>query len=72
MKIPRKIRKLRQAPAHKLNDDRFEKALFKDQRDLITEAYFFVQCLRIALNNHPMARDYEIPETLVQGKIFNF
>ncbi len=72
MKIPRKIRKLRQAPAHKLNDDCFDKALFKDQRDLITEAYFFVQCLRIALNNHPMARDYEIPEMLVQGKIFNF
>ncbi len=72
MQIPRKIRKLRQAPAHKLNDDIFDATLLKDQRDLITEAYSFVQCLRIVFKNHPMARGYEIPARLAQGKIFTF
>lgn len=72
MKIPRKIREIRQEPAHKLNDDQFDYSLFECQRSLVSEAYSFVQGIRIILHKHPKAKSYVLEEALAEGKIWNF
>ncbi len=52
----REIRKLRQKPAHAINDDTYDPELFKEQRRLFLNAYDVVRTLRLLLSNHPMAK----------------
>jgi hypothetical protein len=68
----RKVRKLRQSPAHKAEDSSFDQQLFKDQRMLIIEAYSAVRTIRLMLANHPSVRDYKVPELLCKGEIWTF
>ncbi len=68
----RKIREMRQRPAHAIDEDRFDQKYFKEQRELIIEAYSAVKTLRLMLANHPdvdMAK-IKIPDWLQKGKIW--
>ena len=67
----RKVRKLRQAPAHRLEDNTFDQKYFHEQRELIREAYVAVRIIRLLLANHPRAKHYKIPDWLFEGKIWS-
>ncbi|WP_053981110.1 hypothetical protein [Marinagarivorans algicola] len=69
----RKVRKLRQKPAHKVNVDSFDQSLFKKQRDVVIKAYDAVRTLRLMLANHPavMANPPEINDRLFKGEIWD-
>lgn len=69
----RKVRKLRQSPAHAVNEDVFDQKYFKQQRRLIIEAYGAVRTLRLIFANHPKVRGYEgVPDWLYKGEIWTY
>ncbi len=68
----RKIRKLRQRPAHKIAEDQFDQIYFKQQRELIIEAYKAVRNLRLILSNHPNCKDVKIYPMLEKGDIWTY
>lgn len=70
--IFKKLRKMRQPEAHKVNDNIFDQKYFKKQRELIIEAYDSVRTLRLILANHPKTKGHEIPDWLYKGEIWSF
>jgi hypothetical protein len=64
----REIRKLRQRPAHTLDDNRFDPALARTQRELMIRAYTAIRTLRLVLQNHPKAGSVEMSDALATGK----
>jgi hypothetical protein len=69
----KEVRRLRQKPAHAIEDNQFDLSLIKEQRELIIRVYKAVRTLRLLFQNHPTANDYEIPESaLVEGRIRDF
>jgi hypothetical protein len=68
----RRVRKLRQAPAHRAEDSTFDQENFKRQRELVITAYEAVRIVRLMLANHPSVRDYEVDELLRDGHIWNY
>lgn len=52
----KKIRKLRQEPAHSIREDEHDESLFESQRQLFVDAYFVLKTLRLAIQNHPRAK----------------
>lgn len=68
----RRVRKLRQKPAHALVEDTYDEALFKEQRDLFEAAYTAVRTLRLMFQNHPAARKAadEMNEQVRNGEIW--
>lgn len=73
MKIFRKIRQLRQKPAHKVNPDSFDQELFKEQRNIVIDAYDSIRTLRLILANHPQvkANPPRISDRLFKGEIWD-
>lgn len=69
----RKVRKIRQQPAHKVDEDAFDQQHFKNQRQLIIQAYDAVRHIRQALANHPLVQRNppSIQEELFDGKIWD-
>ena len=65
----KKVRKLRQQPAHTIHDNTFDQEFFKQQRNLIIESYKAMRVIRLAFANHPTCRDYKVEEDLFEGKI---
>lgn len=74
IKAFRKIRKLRQEPAHRIGIDIFDQAIFREQRALIIEAYNAVRLLRMILALHPEVEvnPPQINDWLRDGKIWDF
>ena len=72
IKSLRKIRKLRQKPAHEIDENIFDQRYFKEQRELIIEAYSAIKILRLLFANHPMvdAADIKMPTWLEEGQIW--
>jgi hypothetical protein len=69
----RKVRKLRQRPAHAADDNRFDQQFFAEQRDLAIEAYSAIRTLRLILANHPALADYDgVPDWLAQSQIYTY
>jgi hypothetical protein len=68
----RKVRKLRQTPAHKAEDSAFDQKIFQEQRELVSEAYDAVRTIRLLLANHPAVRNYKVPEELFNGEIWDY
>jgi hypothetical protein len=68
----RKVRKLRQKPAHSVREDEFDQKYFHEQRSLIMDAYAAVRTLRLVLANRPSVRANppEINKFLFEGKIW--
>lgn len=71
-KALRKVRKLRQQPAHSLENNRFDQQFFKDQRQLVIEAYTAIRTLRLMFANHPAARNVEVMDLLYRGAICSY
>jgi len=68
----RKIREMRGPIAHEIKDDVFDQKYFKEQRDLIIEAYKAIRTLRLILANYPLTKSYNVPDWLFKGKICTF
>jgi hypothetical protein len=68
----RRVRKLRQRPAHGLNDDKFDQQYIKDQRELMIQAYSAVRTLRRILQDHPSldASQITMSDWLRDGRIW--
>ncbi len=73
MKTFRKVRQLRQKPAHKVNADAFDQELFKQQRNIVINAYDAVRTLRLILANHPNVKENppKISDRLYKGEIWD-
>lgn len=69
----RKVRKLRQKPAHSIQEDTFDQKYIKEQRKLVLDAYGAVRTLRQILANHPRvkANPPDINEHLWRGDIWS-
>jgi hypothetical protein len=65
----RKVRKLRQKPAHAPIDGQFDQQFFKDQRTLIIEVYGAVRTLRLIFKNHPACVNYAVEDFLDEARI---
>jgi len=70
----REIRKLRQRPAHAIDDDAHDPALFAEQRRIFLGGYHVVRTLRLLLANHPRAKraQDEMNEQVRAGEICSF
>jgi hypothetical protein len=65
----RDVRRLRQQPAHRVNDDVFEQDIFGRQRDLLMRSYEAVRLIRLILANHPACTAAKVHPLLFEGKI---
>jgi len=73
IKVFRSIRKLRQPPAHKVEEDIFNQKYFSKQRKLVIDAYSAIRTLRLIFANHPRVKGYkDIPDWLFKGDIRAF
>jgi len=65
-----KVRKIRQAPAHKIEKDEHGRS-FSDMHDeILYEAYTSLRTIRLIFTNHPsIKKDVEVPDWLFEGKI---
>lgn len=68
----RKVRNLRQKPAHALRDDVFDQKYFREQRSLISDAYDGIRTLRLIFANHPACKSIEVDSLLALGAIRTF
>ena len=72
----RKIRKMRQKPAHAIQEDTFDMQYFHRQRELIIEVYESIRTLRLLLSNHPLVKGKEkelkIHPHVLEGKIWTY
>lgn len=69
----KQVRKLRQSPAHAVNDNEFDQRFFKEQRELMLAAYKAVRTIRLLLANHSVvaAANIDIPKAIREGHIFS-
>lgn len=70
LRVFRQIRRKRQRPAHAIDENVFHQGYFREQRELITQAYEGVRTLRLLLANFPKADDVEVPSFLKEGTIW--
>ena len=68
----RRVRKLRQSPAHIVNEDVFDPEYARQFRELCVEAYGALLALRTCLQRHAAVRraGIEIPRALEEGKVW--
>lgn len=68
----KKIRRERQNPAHKINENQYDKQYIDKQKEIMNEAYSVFRNLRNIFHQHPKARNFEIPDWLENGHIKTF
>lgn len=69
----KEIRKLRQKPAHAIDDNIYDQKYIKEQRELMKRAYAGIRLIRLILENHPFTKGYEIPDVIKAGnKIWTY
>lgn len=69
----KKIRKIRQLPAHELASNEYNKKYYTDQFDLVDAAYCSLASIRNLLYSNPAAKCVKIPDYLIDGtKIVNY
>lgn len=70
----REIRRLRQRPAHAVDEDQFDTKYHSDQRSLIIRAYRGMRTLRVLLSTDPSvsAAGIVVPDMLRDGAIWEF
>ena len=68
----KRVRKLRQKPAHSVKPDTFDQKFFHDQRQIVIEAYNAIRTIRLVFANHPAVRaaHLKIPQHLYEGEIW--
>ena len=65
----REIRKIRQKPAHKIEDDEYDMKYVEKQNRILQDVYHRLMLIRIIFSKHPFARDYSPPKWLRESKI---
>lgn len=68
----KQVRKERQSPAHKINSNIYDKALFEKQREIISKCYRAMHNLRYIFQDHPKAKYVKIAKWLDDGEIKTF
>ena len=68
----KRIRQERQAPAHKINENIYDKILIDEQIKLIKESYFTMRTLRVLFQKDPKARNVKVQKWLDTGVIKTF
>ena len=68
----RHIRKLRQKPAHSVDENEFDQKYIKEQQELMKSVYRAVKILRVVLAYHPAAASIKIEKKLKDGLIWSF
>jgi len=63
----KEIRKLRQKPAHAIDDNTYDQKYIKEQRELMKRAYTGIRLIRLIFENHPSTKEYEIPDVIKEG-----
>lgn len=66
------VRNLRQAPAHKINPNRYDDSYFEKQRHVMEKIYVAVRFIRLIFTNHPAAKTVEVPDWLQEGRLRNY
>ena len=64
----KKLRKIRQKPAHQLYENVYDEQIWIDQKKLMHNVYTAVRNIRLLLANHPLSKDVKIPKILFEGK----
>ncbi|MHB8058419.1 MAG: AAA family ATPase [Desulfuromonadaceae bacterium] len=67
----RKIRNMRQKPAHAIKENEFRQEYIKEQRELMHSVYRSLKTLRLILGLHPLAAEVEISQHLRDGLIWS-
>lgn len=62
------IRKIRQVPTHELTDNKYDVDVYEKQKELMVNTYGAIGAIRILFMGHPLAKDIDIPDYLLQGK----
>ena len=70
----KEVRKLRQKPAHSVQENEFDQSFFKKQRALIVKAYKGIRNIRLIMANHPLVKrdPPQIDRFVFEGKIWDF
>lgn len=68
----RKVRAVRQLPAHKNEDNEFDQKYLAEQRELIGLAFDAIRTLRMVFENHPKAKSHKVPDYLREGKVWTY
>lgn len=68
----RKVRKLRQKPAHSISNDIYNKQLLTEQKDIIELAYDSMKLLRQILQKHPTVRSYKLSSNIESLRVRSF
>ena len=63
----RKIRKIRQSPAHKIYGNEYDIKYYTDQQEIMSDTYISIANIRKLLSSHPLAKHVEIPDYLIDG-----
>jgi hypothetical protein len=66
----KRVRKARQAPAHAVRKDDFDQKYFKEQREIVSQAYDAIRTIRLMLTHHPAVKGYKVPDWLYEGRIW--
>ena len=72
--ILKKIRKLRQKPAHTIEENKFDNIYYSKQRELLNNAYKAIRTIRLIFANHPTVKlnPPKIIEPVFLGKILDY
>lgn len=66
----REVRKLRSSgPAHRLDEDRYDRDYYRKQDDLMKRVYGALRALRLVMAIHPKAKGCTVPQWLHEGRI---
>lgn len=71
VKPMRDVRRQRQSPAHKIEEDTYDTKYFDLQREVMERCYTSARYIRLLFANHPWTTDVEVPEWLYKGRIKN-
>lgn len=72
--IFKKIRKLRQSPAHSIKQNIFDNKYYKVQRELLNQAYIGIRTIRLIFANYPNIKlnPPKINDSIFKGKILDY
>ena len=68
----RKIRRERQNPAHRINENTYDVKYIKMQKEMINKNIRFNKSIKEIFHQHPKAKDVDIPDWLDKGEIKTF
>ena len=68
----KKIRDERQSPAHRINENVYDKIYIEKQKELMQETYFTMRTLRQIFERHPKSKLVEIEKWIDEVEIKNF